>query len=92
MDSQIAFFCGDSEACLSLGSEEALAQAQRNIQTHYVTVGVLELLEARDNILTSMGTLLEIPCRILPEAKIFRFLEMNQDWKKMSKGEGHQPT
>merc|ERR1719341_1191358 len=35
IDSQIAFFCGDSEACLSLGSEE----------THYVTVGVLELLE-----------------------------------------------
>ena len=61
IDSQIAFFCGDSEACLSLGSEEALAQAQRNIQTHYVTVGVLELLEARDNILASIATLLEIP-------------------------------
>ena len=52
MDSQIAFFCGDSEDCLSLGSEEALARAQHNIETHYVTVGVLELLEARGNILT----------------------------------------
>ena len=46
MDSQIAFFCGNSEACLSLGSDEALAMAKHNIEAHYVTVGVLELLEA----------------------------------------------
>ena len=46
MDSQIAFFCGDSEECLTLGSDKALALAKQNIETHYVTVGVLELLEA----------------------------------------------
>ena len=43
MDSQIAFFCGNSEACLTLGSDEALAMAKHNIDAHYVTVGVLEL-------------------------------------------------
>ena len=46
MDSQIAFFCGNSEACLTLGSDEALVLAKHNIEVHYVTVGVLELLEA----------------------------------------------
>ena len=45
MDSQIAFFCGDSEECLTMGSDKALALAKQNIETHYVTVGVLELLE-----------------------------------------------
>ena len=45
MDSQVAFFCGDSEDCLRLGSEESLARAEENIEAHYITVGVLELLE-----------------------------------------------
>ena len=45
IDSQIAFFCGDSEECLSLGSDAALTLAKQNIEAHYITVGVLELLE-----------------------------------------------
>ena len=32
MDSIIPFFCGDSEVCRTLGSEEALSAAKRNIR------------------------------------------------------------
>ena len=45
MDSQVAFFCGDSEDCLTLGSDVALQKAMDNIEKHFITVGVLEYLE-----------------------------------------------
>ena len=45
MDSQVAFFCGDSEECRTLGSEAALKTAKENIEKHYIMVGVLEHLE-----------------------------------------------
>ena len=45
MDSQVAFFCGDSQDCLTLGSDRALQIALDNIEQHYITVGVLEHLE-----------------------------------------------
>ena len=45
MDSQVAFFCGDSQDCLTLGSDKALKTALDNIEKHYITVGVLEHLE-----------------------------------------------
>ena len=45
MDSQVAFFCGDSQDCLTLGSDKALQTALDNIEKHYITVGVLEHLE-----------------------------------------------
>ena len=45
MDSQVAFFCGDSEDCLTLGSDVALQKAMNNIEKHFITVGVLEYLE-----------------------------------------------
>ena len=42
MDSQIPYFCGDSEECLILGSRKALEQAKRNIEANFVMVGILE--------------------------------------------------
>ena len=45
MDSQIAFFCGDSLLCRTMGSNKALRVAKHNIEKHYVTVGVLEEIE-----------------------------------------------
>ena len=44
MDSQIPFFCGDSEDCRTLGSQTALEMALFNIEHKFVAVGVLELL------------------------------------------------
>ena len=45
MDSQIPFFCGDSDDCRTLGSETALATAIENIEKNFVMVGVLEQLQ-----------------------------------------------
>ena len=45
MDSQVAFFCGSSPDCLTLGSDKALKIAIENIEKHYITVGVLEHLD-----------------------------------------------
>ena len=45
MDSQVAFFCGDSQDCLTLGSDVALHKAMDNIEKHFITVGILEYLE-----------------------------------------------
>jgi len=42
MDSQIPFFCGDSIDCRTIGSDEALKMAITNINTKFVTVGLLE--------------------------------------------------
>ena len=41
MDSQIPFFCGDSEKCLNLGNIEAPKLAIRNIEKHFLVVGTL---------------------------------------------------
>ena len=41
MDSQIAFFCGDSEICRTMGSDIALKIAKENIKKHYITIGML---------------------------------------------------
>ena len=70
MDSQIAFFCGNSEACLRLGSDEALAMAKQNIEAHYVTVGVLELLEAWVNIFKQIEQRLAGPAKAAIEKSI----------------------
>ena len=45
MDSQVSFFCGDSQDCLTLGSDKALQTAIDNIEKHFITVGVLEHLD-----------------------------------------------
>ena len=45
MDSQIAFFCGDSIECRTMGSDKALEIAKQNIEKHYITIGVLEEME-----------------------------------------------
>ena len=74
MDSQIAFFCGNSELCLSLGSDEALATAKHNIEAHYVTVGVLELLEAWVNIFKQIEQRLAGPAKAANRKKTFYFL------------------
>ena len=41
----MTYFCGDSVECRTLGSEAALETAKRNIVSHYVTVGLLEMLD-----------------------------------------------
>ena len=45
MDSQIPFFCGDSVDCRTVGSATALKQALQNVETKFVMVGVLEILD-----------------------------------------------
>ena len=45
MDSQIPFLCGDSEVCRTMGHPEAVNTTIRNIETNYLVVGVLEMLE-----------------------------------------------
>ena len=45
MDSQIPFFCGDSVDCRTLGSVTAVKQAMKNIETRFVMVGVLEIID-----------------------------------------------
>ena len=45
MDSQIPFFCGDSEVCRTIGSRDALEQAKNNIVKNFVMVGILEDLD-----------------------------------------------
>ena len=45
MDSQIPFFCGDSEVCRTIGSRDALEQAKSNIERSFVMVGALEDLQ-----------------------------------------------
>ena len=51
MDSQIAFFCGNSRECRTLGSDKALEIAKQNIEKHYVTVGVLEDIDVSMEVL-----------------------------------------
>ena len=45
VDSQIPYFCGDSEMCRTIGSREALEKAKENIKSNFLMVGVLEELE-----------------------------------------------
>ena len=42
MDSQIPFFCGDSQECRTIGSSVALKDAIRNIQMKVGHLGVLD--------------------------------------------------
>ena len=44
-DSQIPYFCGDSEVCRTIGSREALEKAKENIKKNFMMVGVLEELD-----------------------------------------------
>ena len=45
MDSQIPFLCGDSPVCRTMGHPEAVQATINNIETNYLVVGVLEMLE-----------------------------------------------
>ena len=51
MDSQIPYFCGSSSECLTFGSRKALELAKSNIETKFVTVGVLEDLDVSHQVL-----------------------------------------
>eukprot|EP00092_Neocalanus_flemingeri_P061716 GFUD01074283.1.p1 GENE.GFUD01074283.1~~GFUD01074283.1.p1 ORF type:complete len:192 (+),score=62.62 GFUD01074283.1:1-576(+) len=45
LDSQIPFFCGDSDLCLSLGHENAVEKAKENIEKSFLVVGTLEEID-----------------------------------------------
>ena len=45
MDSQLPFLCGDTETCRTMGHPEAVQATIDNIETNYLVVGVLEMLE-----------------------------------------------
>jgi len=51
MDSQIPYFCGDTEECRTLGSRRALETAKANIESTFVVVGVLEELDMTHKVL-----------------------------------------
>ena len=50
-DSQIPYFCGDSEMCRTIGSREALEKAKENIKKKFMMVGVLEELDQTHSVL-----------------------------------------
>ena len=52
MDSQIPYFCGDTEECRTLGSRQALETAKANIESTFVVVGVLEELDMTHKVRT----------------------------------------
>ena len=45
MDSQIPFFCGDSEECRTFGSAAAIDTAFGNIEKKFAVVGTLEEID-----------------------------------------------
>ena len=64
MDSQIPYFCGDSEECRTLGSRKALETAKANIETTFLTVGVLEDLDMTHQVMECL-----MPIKFLGLAK-----------------------
>ena len=54
MDSQIPYFCGDTEECRTLGSRQALETAKANIESTFVVVGVLEELDMTHKVRTCL--------------------------------------
>ena len=55
MDSQIPYFCGDTEECRTLGSRKALETAKANIESTFEVVGVLEELDMTHKVMTCLN-------------------------------------
>ena len=55
MDSQIPYFCGDTEECRTLGSRKALETAKANIESTFEVVGVLEELDMTHKVRTCLN-------------------------------------
>ena len=45
MDSQIPFFCGDSQTCLTLGHPEAVEATITSIEKHFIVIGTLDQMD-----------------------------------------------